>query len=83
MVSTLVAVRSAQDPEPLIAVGRVVVDIAPQRSGENGFGFDPVMVLPALGQTFAQLPNDVKNAHSHRGAAAQAMLALMRERWLA
>ena len=41
------------------------------------------MVLPALGQTFAQLPHEVKNAHSHRGAAAQAMLALMRERWLA
>ena len=83
MVSTLVAVRSAQDPEPLIAVGRVVVDITSERLGQNGFGFDPVMCLPALGQTFAQLPNDVKNAHSHRGAAAQAMLALIRERWLA
>ena len=83
MVSTLVAVRSAQDPEPLIAVGRVVVEITSERLGDNGFGFDPVMFLPALGQTFAQLPNEVKNAHSHRGAAAQAMLALIRERWLA
>lgn len=83
MVSTLVAVRSAQDPEPLIAVGRVVCEITQERMGNNGFGFDPVMWLPALGQTFAQLPTEVKNAHSHRGAAAQAMLALMRERWLA
>jgi XTP/dITP diphosphohydrolase len=83
MVSTLVAVRSAQDPEPLIAVGRVVVDITSERLGQNGFGFDPVMCLPALGQTFAQLPTDLKNAHSHRGAAAHAMLALIRERWLA
>ena len=41
MVSTLVAVRSADDPEPLIAVGRVVVQIAPERRGSNGFGFDP------------------------------------------
>jgi len=83
MVSTLVALRSAQDPEPLIAVGRVVVDITQERLGHNGFGFDPVMFLPAFGQTFAQLPTEVKNAHSHRGAAAKIMLALMRERWLA
>jgi XTP/dITP diphosphohydrolase len=82
MVSTLVALRSAQDPEPLIAVGRVVVEITSERIGGNGFGFDPVMRLPALGQTFAQMPTEVKNAHSHRGAAAHIMLALMRERWL-
>lgn len=81
LVSTLVAVRTPQDPEPLIAVGRVVGEIARTRAGSNGFGFDPVMWIPQFGQTFAQLPVEVKNAHSHRGRAAQAMLALMRERW--
>jgi XTP/dITP diphosphohydrolase len=83
MVSTLVAVRSADDPEPLIAVGRVVGEITRERLGNNGFGFDPIMFLPEFGKTFAQLPTEVKNANSHRGRAAQAMLALMRERWLA
>jgi XTP/dITP diphosphohydrolase len=82
MVSTLVAVRSAEDPEPLIAVGRVVGEIARERRGTNGFGFDPIMFLPQFGQTFAELPVEVKNANSHRGRAAQAMLALMRERWM-
>ena len=82
LVSTLVAVRSPQDPEPLIAVGRVQGEIARAPIGDNGFGFDPVMYLPELGQTFAQLPVEVKNANSHRGRAARAMLALMRERWL-
>jgi XTP/dITP diphosphohydrolase len=82
MVSTLVAVRSADDPEPLIAVGRVVGEITRERRGTNGFGFDPIMYLPQLGQTFAELPVEVKNANSHRGRAAQAMLALMRERWM-
>ncbi len=82
MVSTLVAVRSADDPEPLIAVGRVVGEITRERLGTNGFGFDPVMFLPEFGQTFAQLPTEVKNANSHRGRAAQAMLAMMRERWM-
>ena len=81
MVSTLVAMRSPHDPEPLVAVGRVVGDIARERRGSNGFGFDPVMYLPEFGKTFAELPTEVKNAHSHRGRAAQQMLALLRERW--
>ena len=82
LVSTLVALRSADDPEPLIAVGRAVGEITREPVGHNGFGFDPVMWLPQFGKTFAELPPDVKNAHSHRGQAARAMLGLMRERWL-
>ncbi|KWT78631.1 MULTISPECIES: RdgB/HAM1 family non-canonical purine NTP pyrophosphatase [unclassified Variovorax] len=82
LVSTLVALRSPEDPEPLIAVGRAAGQITREPIGENGFGFDPVMWLPQLGKTFAQLPPELKNAHSHRGQAARAMLALMRERWL-
>ena len=81
LVSTLVALRSAEDPEPLIAVGRVAGEITRAPVGDNGFGFDPVMFLPAFGQTFAQLSPEIKNANSHRGQAARAMLALMRERW--
>ncbi len=83
LVSTLVALRSADDPEPLVATGRAPGLITRERIGSNGFGFDPVMFLPEFGQTFAELPTEVKNAHSHRGRAAQAMLALMRERWFA
>ena len=82
LVSTLVAVRSADDPEPLIAVGRVTGEIAREPVGSNGFGFDPVMFIPAFGKTFAQLPVDIKNANSHRGQAARQMMDLMRERWL-
>jgi len=82
MVSTLVALRSADDPEPLVAVGRVTGEIARERLGTNGFGFDPVMYIPEFGQTFAQLPIEVKNANSHRGRAAKAMVELIRERWL-
>ena len=82
LVSTLVAVRLADDPEPLIAVGRVVGEITRVPVGSNGFGFDPVMFLPSFGQTFAQLPVGVKNANSHRGKASRQMVDLMRERWL-
>lgn len=82
LVSTLVAVRSVDDPEPLIAVGRVVGDITRTPLGSNGFGFDPVMFIPEFGKTFAQLPVEVKNANSHRGKAAKLMIELIRERWL-
>ena len=82
LVSTLVALRSADDPEPLIAVGRAPGEITREPVGDNGFGFDPVMFLPGLGKTFAQLSPDVKNLHSHRGQAARAMLALMRANWM-
>ena len=83
LVSTLVALRSADDPEPLIAMGRAAGEITRERIGDNGFGFDPVLWIPAFGKTFAQLDPAVKNAHSHRGRAAQLMLAMMRERWFA
>jgi XTP/dITP diphosphohydrolase len=82
MVSTLVAVRHPRDPEPLIAVGRVQGEITTERRGEGGFGFDPVMFLPELGHTFAELPTEVKNAHSHRGRSSQQMLQLLRTHWL-
>lgn len=82
MVSTLVALRSADDPEPLVAVGRVRGEIAREPVGTNGFGFDPVMYIPEFGKTFAQLPIEVKNANSHRGRAARQMVELIRERWL-
>ena len=82
LVSTLVAVRHPLDPEPLIAVGRAVGEITQQPAGANGFGFDPVMWIPAHGKTFAELPVDVKNSISHRGQAARAMVALMRANWV-
>ena len=83
LVSTLVAVRHPDDPEPLIAVGRAVGEITRAPVGSNGFCFDPIMFIPRFGKTFAELPVEVKNANSHRGQAAQQMLALMRERWFA
>jgi len=82
LVSTLVAVRAPYDPEPLIAMGRAEGLLTQEPIGSNGFGFDPVMWIAEFGQTFAQLPVEVKNANSHRGRAAKAMVQLMRAQWL-
>lgn len=83
LVSTLVAVRSPDDPEPLVAVGRAVGQITQQPVGDNGFGFDPVMFIPELNQTFAQMDPEEKNRRSHRGQSAREMVRLLRNTWLA
>ncbi|MBL0727797.1 RdgB/HAM1 family non-canonical purine NTP pyrophosphatase [Piscinibacter sp. HJYY11] len=80
-VSALVAVRSADDPEPLIAFGRWDGEVLHELRGESGFGYDPLMFIPALGKSVAELDAVTKNAHSHRAIASQQMLALMREVW--
>jgi XTP/dITP diphosphohydrolase len=82
MVSTIVAVRSEFDPEPLIAVGRVQGEITCEAIGSNGFGFDPVMLIPSLGLTMAQLDPAHKNQISHRGQSARQMVELIRMHWL-
>jgi XTP/dITP diphosphohydrolase len=80
-VSTLVAVRAADDPEPLVAVGRWEGEILAAPRGEGGFGYDPLMFIASLDRSAAELDAATKNAHSHRARAARQMLVLMREAW--
>ena len=80
-VATLVALRSADDPEPLIAVGRWTGEILMDPVGSGGFGYDPLMFIPTLGASVADLGAAVKNAHSHRAIAALQMLGLLRDVW--
>ena len=80
-ISTLVAVRHAQDPEPLVAVGRWPGEILSAPRGEHGFGYDPLVFIPELGRTVAELDAQTKNRHSHRARAMAQMLVLLREVW--
>ena len=80
-VSTLVAVRQADDPQPLIAMGRWPGQILSAPRGDQGFGYDPLLFIPELELTVAQLDADRKNAHSHRARAMAQMLILLREVW--
>ena len=82
LVSTLVALRHADDPEPLIASGRAVGEITRELRGDKGFGFDPVMFIPEVNMTFAEMSEVDKNMRSHRGQAARLMRELMQQRWL-
>lgn len=80
-VSTLVALRHADDPEPLIASGRWDGEILRAPRGAGGFGYDPLVWIPELGASVAELPAEIKNAHSHRARAAAQMRELMRQAW--
>ena len=82
-VSTLVAVRHADDPEPLVAVGRWDAQVLEAPRGEGGFGYDPLVFIPALGRSVAELDPAAKNADSHRARAVAQMLGLMRATWFA
>ena len=78
---TLVAIRAADDPQPLVAMGRWNGEILRVREGTGGFGYDPLMFIPSFGTTVAALSREVKNAHSHRAIAAAQMKQLMRDAW--
>jgi XTP/dITP diphosphohydrolase len=80
-VSTLVALRHADDPEPLIALGRWEARLLEASRGAGGFGYDPLVWIEALDASVADLDAATKNRHSHRALAAATMRELLRTAW--
>ena len=80
-ISTLVAVRHAGDPEPLIAVGRWPGQILLIPRGGGGFGYDPLVFIPDLNASVAELDSATKNAYSHRALAAQVLRQQLQQVW--
>lgn len=77
----LVALRAADDPEPLIAEARWYGRILKVPRGEGGFGYDPYFLIPELGLTVAELTAEHKNRISHRGQAMALLADQIAERW--
>ena len=75
----MVLVRHAADPQPLVAEGNWRGVITDRPRGSNGFGYDPLFLLPGLGKTAAELGATEKNRVSHRGIALQRLLQRLRE----
>lgn len=80
-VSALVAVRCADDPEPLVAMGRWHGQLLDAPQGAQGFGYDPLLYIPEFNCSVSEMSSAHKNQHSHRAIAAAAMLVQMREVW--
>jgi len=55
--------------------------ITSEPKGERGFGYDPVFYFAELGKTMAELPLEVKNKISHRGAAAREAVKYLRRKY--
>lgn len=70
----IVYLRHAKDPSPLIASASWEGNIVDEPRGTNGFGYDPIFLVPDYGCTSAELPADVKNRISHRGQALEIFL---------
>jgi XTP/dITP diphosphohydrolase len=80
-VSTLVALRHAEDPEPLIACGRWPGELLREFRGAGGFGYDPLLFIPVFGASVAELSAEQKNRASHRALAAARMRELLADAW--
>lgn len=75
----LVYLRHADDPTPIVCYGRWPGVIARQRSGEGGFGYDPIFYVPEANKTAAQMSKSEKAAVSHRGQALKLLLAALQD----
>ena len=75
----LVLMRSAHDPQPLIAEGTWRGTIADEALGVGGFGYDPHFRDAESGMSGAEMPLELKNAVSHRGKAMRALIAHLSE----
>lgn len=78
----LVFVRSAVDAQPLIAEASWHGEIARERRGSGGFGYDPVFYVPERGCHSAELTAADKNGLSHRGQALARLTELLTAEYL-
>lgn len=62
-----------------LSEGQVFGEIIPDERGQNGFGYDPIFLLPELGRSMAELSREEKNTLSHRARAVHAALPVLRE----
>ena len=65
------------DGRKLVSEGRLSGIVNDKLEGTNGFGYDPILYVPELGKTSAQISMDEKNAISHRGKALRKMKELL------
>ncbi len=71
---SLVLVRHAADPDPLICQGRWHGTLLTQEQGTGGFGYDPLFWIKEQQCSVAELDTEAKNQLSHRGIATRLLV---------
>ncbi len=71
----IVMVRSADDPQPLVAQGAWEGTLVRAKRGEGGFGYDPIFLPVGSAHTVAEIDEHTKNTMSHRAQALRALVA--------
>ena len=74
----MVYLEHALDPTPLICQGTWEGQIQLEPAGENGFGYDPVFLVPEFGITSAQMAPEQKNRLSHRSKALSELVEALK-----
>lgn len=63
--------------EEFVCRGECEGEVLRERAGNGGFGYDPVFNLPEYNQTFAQIPQEIKNKISHRANAMEKFIKII------
>ncbi|MGM0541540.1 MAG: RdgB/HAM1 family non-canonical purine NTP pyrophosphatase [Pseudomonadota bacterium] len=74
----MVYLEHAEDPTPVIGLGRWYGEILTEKRGVGGFGYDPIFWIEEMQKTAAELPKVQKNRMSHRGQALNALVMQLR-----
>ena len=77
----MVYVRHCDDASPLIADGTLHGRVHHRAQGSYGFGYDPVVWIPELECTLAELSTNEKNKISHRGKALRSMVEQLMKKY--
>lgn len=75
----LVYMRHAKDPTPVICQASWEGSLATEPSGNNGFGYDPIFMVPDMDCTAAELEPATKNHLSHRGKALTMLVQALKD----
>ena len=75
---TIVYLKHARDPSPIIGQGHWEGSITDVAQGKNGFGYDPYFFVPGQDKTAAQLSSFDKDRLSHRGQAVRQLMQALK-----
>ena len=78
--SIIVMLKHKADPTPVIAMGTCEGQILTSPKGDKGFGYDPIFFVPHLNRCAAELTQDEKTIHSHRGLALKQLNQILANR---